>query len=352
MVIGEKCEFSGSLKGGRYILIRKLYTSISKRNQSLKHAIETYENFYQESLGSSSTQTPLPSVSPRAEPKPRQDHPKLIPPQPRVSTNVEETTPITLSKNHPFPQRNMREDALPTSRPHLQPTASVRGRASNAPTILTSATNTTPITREAGRLDALNTAQYMLGRCQEPFLVMPVTMPRTPVVCTQTIPDRRDSARSQPLSTLPVGVARPIPNDVIWPEHPDIRGRDLLPLKVADQELPQELTDSTERWRLLQPYEQRGTLNPSADIPGHLRRLVESEELVESLQIMEYLMDHPPLGSRQDYQRYPPRYGDPYYHHVGPRRSSLGEPCPYHEKRDWKWDILGPRLELTRPTDL
>ena len=57
---------------------------------------------------------------------------------------------------------------------------------------------------------------------------------------------------------------------------------------------------------------------PSADTPGHLRRLAESEELVESLQIMEYLMDHLPLGSRQDYRGYPPRYGDPYYHRVGP----------------------------------
>ena len=91
-------------------------------------------------------------------------------------------------------------------------------------------------------------------------------------------------------------MAQPIPNDVIWPEHPDIRGRDLLPLNVPDQELPQELADSTEHWRLLHPYEQRGTLNPSVDTPRNLRRLVENEELVESFQIMEYLTDHPPLG--------------------------------------------------------
>ena len=117
-----------------------------------------YENFYQESLGSSSTQTPLSSVSPQAEPKSRQDHPEPIPPQPQVSTYVEETPPITTSKSHPSPQRDMREDAPLTSGPHLQPTTSLRGRASNAPTILTTATNTTLITREAGRLDALNTA--------------------------------------------------------------------------------------------------------------------------------------------------------------------------------------------------
>ena len=163
----------------------------------------------------------------------------------------------------------------------------------------------------------------MLGRHQESSPVMPVPTPRTTVVCTQITLDRQVSARGLPFLTLPVGMVQPIPNDVIWPEYPDIRGRDLLLLNVPDQELPQELADSTECWRLLHPYEQRGTLNPSADTPGNLRRLTENEELVESLQIMEYLMDHPPLGSRRDYWCYPPRYGDPYYHRVGPRRLDL-----------------------------
>ena len=154
------------------IFYKKIIDRYIKKKQSLTHTIEMYENFYQKSLGSSSTQTPLPSVSPWEEPESRQDHPKPIPSQPQV-----------------------------------QPTSSLRGRASNTPTILATATNTTPITREAGRLDALNTARHMLGRCQEPSLVMPVTMPRTPVVHTQTTPDRRDSARGQPLSMLPFGMA-------------------------------------------------------------------------------------------------------------------------------------------------
>ena len=208
----------------------------------------------------------------------------------------------------------MREDTTPASRPHLHPTPGPRSGANNVSTILTTATSTTLTTREAGRLDTLNTARRMLGRCQEPSLVMPAPLSRTMVVCTQTTPNRQVSARGLPLLILPVGIAQPIPNDVIWPEHPDISGRDLLPLNVPDQELPRELADSTECWRLLHPYEQRGTLNPSVDTPGNLRRLAENEELVESLQIMEYLMDHPPLGPRQDYQCYPPRYRDPYYH--------------------------------------
>ena len=217
-----------------------------------------------------------------------------------------------------LPQRDVREDTTPASGPHSHPTTGPRGGANNVPTVLTTPTSATLITREAGRLDALNMTQSMLGRCQEPSLVMPAPTPRTMVVCTQTIPDRQVSARGLPFSTLPVGMAQPIPSDVIWPEHPDIRGRNLLLLNVPDQELPQELADSTERWRLLHPYEQRGTLNPSADTPGNLIRLAESEEWVKSLQMMEYLMDHLPLGSRRDYQCYPPRYGDPYYHQVGP----------------------------------
>ena len=60
-------------------------------------------------------------------------------------------------------------------------------------------------------------------------------------------------------------------------------------------------------------------LTPSTDIPGNLWGLAENEELVESLQIMEHLMDHPPLGSWRDYRHYPPQYGDPYYHRVGPQ---------------------------------
>ena len=140
------------------IFFKKIIDKYIKKKQSLTHAIEMYENFYQESLGGSSTRTPLPSVSPWAEPEFRQDHPKPIPPQPQVSMDVEETPPITPSESHPSPQRDVRGDAPPTSRPHLQPTTNHRGRTNNVPTILTTATYTTPITREAGRLDALNTA--------------------------------------------------------------------------------------------------------------------------------------------------------------------------------------------------
>ena len=181
---------SVEVRKGVDIFYKKIIDRYIKKKQSLTHAIEMYENFYQESLGSSSTWTPLPSVSPQVEPESRQDCPEPIPPQPQISTDAEEIPPMATSECHPSPQRDMREDATPASRPHLHPTIGPRGGANNTPTILTTATSTTLITREAGRLDALNTAQCMLGRCQEPSLVMPVPMPRTTVVCTQTTPDR------------------------------------------------------------------------------------------------------------------------------------------------------------------
>ena len=60
-------------------------------------------------------------------------------------------------------------------------------------------------------------------------------------------------------------------------------------------------------------------LTPSADTPGNLWRLAENEELKESLQIMEHLMDHSALGSQRDYRCYPPQYGDLYYHELRPQ---------------------------------
>ena len=145
------------------IFYKKIIDKYIKKKQSLTHTKEMYETFYQESLGSSSTWTPPPSVSPQTEPKSRQDCPEFIPPQPQISTDAEEMPPMATSECHPSPHGDMREDTTLASGPHLHPTPGPRSGASNAPTILTTATSTTLITREAGRLDALNMVQCMLG---------------------------------------------------------------------------------------------------------------------------------------------------------------------------------------------
>ena len=85
------------------IFYKKIIDKYIKKKQSLTHAIEMYENFYQESLGRSSARTPPPSVSPWVEPKFRQDCPKPIPPQPQISTDAEEIPPMATSKCHPSP---------------------------------------------------------------------------------------------------------------------------------------------------------------------------------------------------------------------------------------------------------
>ena len=86
----------------------------------------------------------------------------------------------------------------------------------------------------------------------------------------------------------PVGTALFMANDLIWPEHLEIRSSNLIPPTVSEEEIQRELDGSAERWRLLHPYEQRGMLTPSADTPGNLQRLAKNEELMESLQIMEW----------------------------------------------------------------
>ena len=43
---------------------------------------------------------------------------------------------------------------------------------------------------------------------------------------------------------------------------------------------------------------------------------MENEDLVESVQTMEYLTRVPEMGSRRDFHRFPPRYGDPYYRYI------------------------------------
>ena len=113
-------------------------------------------------------------------------------------------------------------------------------------------------------------------------------------------------------------MARPIANDLVWPGHPKIQGSNLFSPLDEGWDVWEDTEDSEERWRLFHPYEQRGMLNPTAGTPGNIRRMAENEELVESIQGMEHLTDILPMGSRRDFRCYPPRYGNPYYHHSGP----------------------------------
>ena len=135
------------------------------------------------------------------------------------------------------------------------------------------------------------------------------------------------------VTTAPVGMATPISQDLIWPGHPDIQGTSLFPRDDDPSTVAAGGLDPKERWKIHHPYDIPGVRRPTMDTPDNLRRLTESEALVESLQTMEYLTEFPSLEERRDFRRFPPRYGDPHYHPTrlkrngdnGPRRRESEE---------------------------
>ena len=148
-------------------------------------------------------------------------------------------------------------------------------------------------------------------------------------------------------TTTPVGMATPISQDLIWPGHPDIQGTSLFPQDDDLSTVAAGGLDPEERWKIHHPYDIPRVRSPTMDIPDNLRRLTESEALVESLQTMEYLTEFPSLEERRYFRRFPPRYGDPHYHPTrlkrngnnGPRRreneerSSIDRPPPGRDNR-------------------
>ena len=60
--------------------------------------------------------------------------------------------------------------------------------------------------------------------------------------------------------------------------------------------------DPEERWKIHHPYDIPGARRPTMDTPDNLRRLAESEALVESLQTMGYLTEFPTLEERRDFR--------------------------------------------------
>ena len=114
--------------------------------------------------------------------------------------------------------------------------------------------------------------------------------------------------------TTPIGMATPIAPNLIWPSHPDIQGTSLFPRDDDPTTVAAGGLDPEERWKIHHPYDIPGVRRPTMDTPDNLRRLAESEALVESLQTMEYLTEFPTLEEIRDFRRFPPRYGDPHYH--------------------------------------
>ena len=127
-------------------------------------------------------------------------------------------------------------------------------------------------------------------------------------------------------TTTPIGMATPIAQDLIWSGHPDIQGTSLFPQVDDLSTVAAGGLDPEERWKIHHPYDIPGVRRPTMDTPDNLRRLAESEALVESLQTMEYITEFPTLEERRDFRRFPPRYGDPHYYPSRLKKNGDGRP--------------------------
>ena len=190
------------------------------------------------------------------------------------------------------------------------------------------ATRTIAITREESRQDALDTVRQLIGYMSH-TTILPV--PTTNTAAQESHLDDNDDidtsnneVRPRLSSSLldsrmtdmttPIGMATPIAPDLVWPSHPDIQGTSLFPRDDDPTTVAAGGLDPEERWKIHHPYDILGVRRPTMDTPDNLRRLAESEALVESLQTMEYLTEFPTLEERWDFRHFSPRYGDPHYH--------------------------------------
>ena len=122
-----------------------------------------------------------------------------------------------------------------------------------------------------------------------------------------------------------VGTVVPISHDLIWPGHPEIRGKTLFPQEDDPMTRAAGGLNPDKRWKVFHPYDIPGVRRPTMTTPENIRRMAESEALIESVQTMEYLNEFPSVGERRDFRRFPPRYGDPHYHPNRLRRRSMDQ---------------------------
>ena len=197
---------------------------------------------------------------------------------------------------------------------------SSQGRISTLSSVVrpmpTTATRTIAITREESRWDALETVRQLIGSMSH-ITILPV--PTTSTAPQESRTDDNDDINSSNnevrprLSsshiesrmtnmTTPIGMATPTALDLVWPSHPDIQGTSLFPRDDDPTTVAAGGLDPEERWKIHHPYDIPGVRRPTMDTPDNLRRLAESEALVESLQIMEYLTEFPTLEERRDFR--------------------------------------------------
>ena len=167
----------------------------------------------------------------------------------------------------------------------------------------TTATRIIPITQEESRSRALEAVRRLVG---------PNSKTASQSV-TEPVQDEARIMSPPPVSqttgaVIPqVGTAVPISQDLIWLGHPEIRGTTLFPQEDDPTTQAAGGLNPDERWKVFHPYDIPGVRRPTMATPENIRRMSESEALVESVQTMEYLNEFPPMGERRDFRRFPPR---------------------------------------------
>ena len=193
---------------------------------------------------------------------------------------------------------------------HLTQTSNTSTISGMTTTVPTTATRIIPITQEESRSRALEAVRRLVG---------PNSKTASQSV-TEPVQDEARITSPPPVSqttgaVIPqVGIAVPISQDLIWPGHPEIRGTTLFLQEDYPMTQAAGRLNSDERWKVFHPYDIPGVRRPTMATPENIRRMSESEALVESVETMEYLNEFPSMGEREDFRRFPPRYGDPHYH--------------------------------------
>ena len=221
------------------------------------------------------------------------------------------TTPARTSQPRGFEPMNV-TTVVSTIIPATHPTqtsemSTISGMTTTVPT---TATRIIPITQEESRSRALEAVRRLVGPNSETASQLVTESMRDEVRVMSPPPVPRTTGAI----ALQVGTAVPMSQDLIWPGHPEIRGTTLFPQEDDPMTQVAGGLNPDERWKVFHPYDIPGVRRPTMATPENIRRMAESEVLVEPVQTMEYLNEFHPMGERRDFRRFPPRYGDPHYH--------------------------------------
>ena len=222
------------------------------------------------------------------------------------------TTTASITQSRGLENMTLTTTAVSTilSTTHPTQTSEMSMISGRTTTVPTTATRIIPITLEESRHNALEAVRRLLGS-NSATAFQSVTEPMRDEVRVMSPPPVPPSTET---SSPQVGTAVPISHDLIWPGHSEIRGTTLFPQENDPMTRAAGGLNPDERWKIFHPYDIPGVRRPTMTTPENIRRMAESEALIESVQTMEYLNEFPSMGERRDFRRFPPKYGDPHYH--------------------------------------